>query len=155
MGFVDAQIDCVRRSWTDMKCKYSVHLSQDQWHSPEVRYAWARLIAGCSDTEMLGNCPELIDHLRCVHDPSQFHLALVRDPLGSIVGLVPLRVTRSGLRFEISQHILAEDRLRAVKILGSVPLLPADPDLYDLLFATLDEVFAGLPGHCHAQRPGG
>ena len=27
--------------------------------------------------------------------------------------------------------------------MGSVPLLPADPDLYDLLFATLDEVFAG------------
>ena len=126
-----------------MICEFSIHLSRDNWDSPEVRYAWARLIAGCSDAKMLGKCPELIDHLRSTHDPSQFYLAMVRDTVGSIVGLVPLRVTRSGLRFEISGHVLAESRSRAVRILGSVPLLPADPVPHDLLFATLDQAFAG------------
>jgi hypothetical protein len=91
---------------------------------------------------MLGKCPELVDHLRSSHDSSQFHLALVRDAVGSIVGLVPLCVARSGLRFGFSEHVLAEGRLRAVRILGSVPLLPADPVPHDVLFAALDQAFA-------------
>ncbi len=125
-----------------MRYKYSVHMSQDNWNSPEVRYAWPRLIAGCSDAELLGKCPEFIDHLRSTHDPSQFYLAMVRDAVGSIAGLVPLRVACSSLRFDISGHVLAESRSRAVWILGSVPLLPADPVPHDLLFATLDQGFA-------------
>ena len=38
---------------------------------------------------------------------------------------------------------MAESQSRAVRILGSVPLLPADPVAYDLLFAALDQEFSG------------
>jgi len=125
-----------------MRRKYSVHLSRNNWDSPEIRHAWARLIAEGSDADLLRKCPEFIDHLRSTQDPSQFYLAMVRDAVGSIVGLVPLHVACSGVRFDISGHVLAESRSRAVRILGSVPLLPADPVPHDLLFATLIQGFA-------------
>jgi CelD/BcsL family acetyltransferase involved in cellulose biosynthesis len=121
---------------------YIVTITNDDWDSPDVRHAWASLIAGGCDAELLGRCPEFIDHLRSTQDPSRLYLATVRDAVGSILGVVPLHVERSGLSFEISGHILAENRPSAVRILGGVPLLPADPVPHDLLFAALDRGFA-------------
>src|SRR5271165_4540136 len=125
-----------------MKSEYSVHLSQDDWDSSEVRLAWAGLIAQSSDAELLGKCPEFFDHLRCTAIGSDFYLATVRDAAGSICCVVPLCPARSGLRFDISGHVLAESRSRAVRILGSVPLLPADPVAHDQFFAELGEGFS-------------
>jgi CelD/BcsL family acetyltransferase involved in cellulose biosynthesis len=126
-----------------MQHGYSIRLSRDDWDSPEVRFAWTRLIAGASDGERLGKSPEFIDHLRSTHNSSQLYLATIRDPVGSICGVVPLCIARSGLRFKISGNILAESRSHAVRILGGVPHLPADPVAHDLLFALLDQEFSG------------
>src|SRR4051794_2520966 len=107
-----------------MPNEYSIRMSQNNWDSPEVRHAWAGLIDGGSDHELMAKSPEFMDHLRSTSDQSQFHLATVHDVVGSIRGVVPLRAARSGLRFAVSGHVLAESRSRAVRILGSVPLLP-------------------------------
>lgn len=122
---------------------YSVRLSQDGWDSPEVRCAWATLIAGRCDPDLLGKSPEFLEHLFGTRDASQFHLATLRDGSRAIVGVVPLRVRPLRLRFDVAGNVLWECRRRAVVILGSLPLLPPDPALYDLLFAALDEEFAG------------
>jgi CelD/BcsL family acetyltransferase involved in cellulose biosynthesis len=124
-----------------MIADYSVHLSQDEWDSQEVRGAWARLITECSYAGRLENSPEYLAHLRSTQDASQFHLVTIRDGAGSIVGIVPVHVMCSGLKFNVAGHVLAESRSRAVSILGSLPLLPADPVLHDRLFAALDEGF--------------
>jgi Acetyltransferase (GNAT) domain len=129
-----------------MQNGYSIRLSQDDWDSQEVRTAWASLIAGSSDTDRLRKCPEFLDHCRSVNDPSGLYLATVRDGAGSIRGVVPLCTTSTGLKFEISGIVLAESRARAVRILGSVPLLPADTVAHDLLFGAIDREFAD----CHA-----
>jgi Acetyltransferase (GNAT) domain len=125
-----------------MRNGYSIRLSQADWDSPEIRIAWASLIAGSSDTDRLGKCPEFLDHRRSVNDPSGLYLATVRDGAGSICGVVPLCTTSTGLKFEISRIVLAESRSRAVRILSSVPLLPADMVAHDLLFAAIDREFA-------------
>jgi hypothetical protein len=129
-----------------MRNGYSIRLSQADWDSPEIRIAWASLIAGSSDTDRLGKCPEFLDHCRSVNDPSGFYLATVRDGAGSIRGVVPLCTTSTGLKFEISGKVLAKSRSRAVRILSSVPLLPADTVAHDLLFGAIDREFAD----CHA-----
>jgi hypothetical protein len=115
-----------------------VRISQDQWDSPEVRSAWVDLVARGPDTELLLKSPEFLDHLLGTSDPSGLHLATIRDAGGAVLGVVPLRVKRSGLRFDIAGHVLAEGRSSVVEILGSVPLLPPDPSLHDSLFAALD-----------------
>jgi hypothetical protein len=51
--------------------KYSIRLSRNDWDSPEVRFAWASLIAGSSDADVLGKSPEFLDHLRGINDPWQ------------------------------------------------------------------------------------
>src|SRR5215813_10004304 len=101
---------------------YSVRLSHDGWDSPEVRCAWAALIARSRDPDLLGKSPEFLEHLRETHDRSQFHLATVRDGSGAIVGVIPLRVRRLGLRFDIAGRVLWESQGPAVFILGSLPL---------------------------------
>jgi Acetyltransferase (GNAT) domain len=136
-----------------MRHGYSIRVSQDDWDSPEVRLGWARLIAGSLDSDLLGKCPEFVDHLRSTNDPSRFYLATVRDAAGSICGVVPLCVGPSGLKLEISGKVLAESRSPAVQILGSVPLLPADPVAHDLLFATLHQEFSGCQAISMASVP--
>jgi hypothetical protein len=100
------------------------------------------MIAGTSNAELMGQCPEFIDHLRSTQVPSRFCLALVRDSGGSIRSVVPLVSARWGLKFGISGRTLAEPRLSALRIPGSVPQLPPDPDLHDQLFAAFDQGFA-------------
>ncbi|HEX3448089.1 MAG TPA: hypothetical protein VHS97_07525 [Isosphaeraceae bacterium] len=136
-----------------MRRGYSIRVSEDDWDSPEVRLGWARLIAGSLDSDLLGKCPEFVDHLRSTNDPSRFYLATVRDAAGSICGVVPLCIAPSGLKFEISGKVLAESRSPAVRILGSVPLLPADPVAHDLLFATLHQGFSGCQAISMASVP--
>jgi hypothetical protein len=145
---------------------YSIKLSQDGWDSPGFRGAWASLIAGCRDPYVLGKSPEYLDHLRGTNERSQFHLATVRDGAGATVGVVPLRVMRSGLRYDVAGRVLWESRTRAVSVLGGLPLLPADPAAHDLLLVALDEGFGccqavALPGvptgsflwnHVHESR---
>jgi CelD/BcsL family acetyltransferase involved in cellulose biosynthesis len=99
------------------------------------------LVAKSSDTELVLRSPEFLDHLLGTHEPSGFHLATIRDADGSILGVVPLRVARSCLAFDVAGHVLAGSRSNQVQILGSVPLQPADPLLHDSLFAALDVGF--------------
>src|ERR1700722_12909128 len=79
-----------------MQHKYSITLSRDEWDTMEVRTAWSRMIAGSSKAELMGQCPEFIDHLRSIHVPSRFCLALIRDSGGSIRSVVPLVTVRWG-----------------------------------------------------------
>jgi hypothetical protein len=125
-----------------MRSKYSITLSQDEWDTMEVRSAWSSMIAGNSNAKLIGQSPEFIDHLRSIQVPSRLCLALIRDSAGSICSVVPLVSARWGLRFDISGHTLAERRLSALRIQGSVPRLPPDPDLHDQLFAAFDQGFA-------------
>ena len=121
--------------------EYSFCVSQDDWESQEIHSAWARLIKECSDVGQLGKCPDFVGHLRSTHDPSQFHLITIRERAGSIIGIVPVRVMRSGLQLSVAGRALTESRSRTVSILGSLPLLPPDSALHDRLFAALDKAF--------------
>jgi CelD/BcsL family acetyltransferase involved in cellulose biosynthesis len=129
---------------------YSIHLSQDDWDSHEVLATWARLITECSYAGRLEKSPEFLAHLRSTYDSSQYHLVTIRDGVGSIVGIVPLRVRHSGLWFQVKEHALQESQSRAVSILGGLPLLPADPVLHDRLFEALYEWFPSCD--CIAMR---
>jgi CelD/BcsL family acetyltransferase involved in cellulose biosynthesis len=143
-----------------------VSVSQGEWGASEVRSAWSSLIARSSDAGVLEKSPEFLDHLLSTDDPSRFHLATVRDAAGSILGVVPLRVMRSSLTFEVSARVLARGWSRELRILGSIPLLPADPVVHDALFTALDRGFEdcqaiamhGVPTasflwhHVHASR---
>src|SRR6185312_1236268 len=131
---------------TELGREYSLHLAQDCWDSPEIGEAWLGLIGGRRDEDVLGKSPELVDHMRTIFDPAQFHLSTVYDGNGAIQGVVPLRVMPSGLRIDIRGRVLWQSRSRVVNILGSLPLLPADPVPHDLLFDALDREFAACEG---------
>jgi CelD/BcsL family acetyltransferase involved in cellulose biosynthesis len=125
---------------------FSLRLSQHgDWSSPEIRSTWGRLIAACDGAGVVEKSPEFLDYLLSTHDPSRFHLATVRDDAGSLVGVVPLRVTGTGLRVAVSGQVLWESRARAVTVLGGEPLLPADPAPHDVLFAAIEAELPDYP----------
>jgi hypothetical protein len=126
--------------------QFSLRLSQHgDWSSPDIRGTWERLIATSDGAGIVEKSPEFLDYLLSTHDPSRFHLATVRDGAGSLVGVVPLRVTGTGLRVAASGHVLWESRARAVTVLGGEPLLPADPAPHDLLFAAIEGELPDYP----------
>jgi CelD/BcsL family acetyltransferase involved in cellulose biosynthesis len=121
-----------------MQHGYSIRLSQNDWDVPEVRSAWTRLIDQGSEVGRLEGSPEFLDHLRSTQDPSRLYLAIVRDSGGSICGIIPFSIATSILYLSISRFVLP-----ALRILGSVPLLPANSVVHDLLFTVLAEEFGG------------
>jgi Acetyltransferase (GNAT) domain len=68
-------------------------------------------------------------------------------------GLVPLCIAPWGLKIDVPGRVLAESRSPAVRILGSVPLLPADTVAHDLLFATPHQEFSGCQAIFMASVP--
>jgi hypothetical protein len=121
-----------------MQHGYSIRLSQNDWDVPEVRSAWSRLIDQGPEVGRLEGSPEFLDHLRSTQDPSRLYLAIVRGSGGSICGIIPYSIATSILYLPISRIVLP-----ALQILGSVPLMPANSIVHDLLFGVLAEEFGG------------
>mgnify|MGYP003694433601 CR=1 FL=1 len=70
----------------------------------------------------------------------------VRGADGSLAGVVPLRVTRASLSFDVCHRVLGAVNVSAVEVLGSQPLIPSTSTHHDRLFSTIIGAFPG----CHA-----
>jgi hypothetical protein len=85
----------------------------------------------------VGRSSEYFDHLLGTPAAPELDLVTIRDADGRIVGLVPLRIGPTALAFDAARRTLWQVGYRAVNILGSLPLLPADAGAHDLLFEAL------------------
>jgi hypothetical protein len=72
---------------------------------------------------------------------SRVALTTIRDESGALRGAVPLRVDRVPMIYYVRSHPLVEIGMRAVSLLPGRPLVPDDPDAYDLLFRSIAEAF--------------
>jgi hypothetical protein len=64
-------------------------------------------------------------------------VAVIRDSLGTVVGICPISSWRLEMPFTFRKWILAKFRVRAATILSCQPLIPDDPALFRLLFKQL------------------
>jgi CelD/BcsL family acetyltransferase involved in cellulose biosynthesis len=145
---------------------YSLESSSAEWRQPEFRAAWNQLLRARTNHDAFYQSPEFFEHLHAATTPSTLSLLTVRSP-EELVGIVPLRVGRWPLTFEVSGRMLAQTNLRAVIVLGSQPLIPSESVLYDRLFTTIRDAFpdcdaivmGSVPAdsflwhYCHTSEP--
>jgi hypothetical protein len=105
---------------------------------PQLREEWGNLLSSSENLDLLYQSPQWCEHLLAADSKnSQLLLGVAKNKVGSVVGVVPIRVGQYNLRFDISSYALWKTTLRTASILGSQPLLPNDDYIFDCLFASL------------------
>ena len=120
---------------------YSLEFSGHCWRSPELRAVWEQFIQARDNHDALYQTPKFFEHLHATVTLDDLSLLTVWTADRSLAGVVPLRVARWSLSFDLSGYLLGESILRAVVVLGSQPLIPSDPALHDRLFITIGDAF--------------
>jgi hypothetical protein len=73
-------------------------------------------------------------------------LGIIRRQDRSLLGVVPVQVSRYALRYEVGSRALCKLPLRVVQILGSQPLIPAEEDLHVPLVRGILSAFPDCDG---------
>src|SRR4030095_9270244 len=126
---------------------YHLDFSGDGWRTPELLRGWDQLLNGRCNPDGLYQTPDFFEHLHALGaEQKKLSLMTVRGADGSLAGVVPLRVTRASLSFDVSHRMLGAVNVSAVEVLGSQPLIPSTSTQHDRLFSTIIGAFPG----CHA-----
>jgi CelD/BcsL family acetyltransferase involved in cellulose biosynthesis len=107
------------------------------WDDAALRRRWEEIVGGADQANAVYASPVWFDHLRRTTPERELLLFVARDERGETVGVVPVRVEREELLFDVASRALFRRRLKVANVLGSVPLLPEDRALYARLCETL------------------
>lgn len=100
---------------------------------------WRALLSASASPEKIFQSPEFYDYL--ASNGEAVELLAVSDGDGAIAGIIPVWLRDRSIDFQLGARTLASMAVPGVVLLGSVPLLPADPVLRTQL---LDQLFAFL-----------
>lgn len=115
--------------------------------SIDIRTAWDRMVADSGNPDVLFQSPQWLTQLAA--DGRSDTAVAVLDNDEGVVGVVPLHLDRTFLRWTIRGRNLLSIGLPSASILGSTPLLPDDPRaLRQLLLA----IRRRYPGRCVSFR---
>ena len=123
-------------------------LTQDRYRIDESRHRigeagfmarWRELLGTSESPERVFQSPEYFGFLtdKAVDGERVELYAVTERDSGDTVGIIPVRVCQHGLEFRAGRWRFATLPLQCVALLGSVPLLPATPDLLDQVFRFL------------------
>ena len=98
---------------------------------------WRALLDASDSPERIFQSPEFFEHMMATGDDGAELITVTDRAGGAIVGIVPVRLRCHSLDFTAGRRHLASLPVPSVVLLGSVPLLPADPALLDQLFQFL------------------
>jgi CelD/BcsL family acetyltransferase involved in cellulose biosynthesis len=107
------------------------------WDDAALRRRWEELVGDADQANAVYASPTWFDHLRRVTPEGELLLFAARDGGGETVGVVPVRLGREEVQYDVASRALFRRRLRVADILGSAPLLPADWRLYARLCEAL------------------
>src|SRR5436305_9055661 len=130
----------------DTAYRLSILTRPAEWDEPRLRRRWAEITNKSENVNAIYASPVWYDLLRERHRPEELALAVAYDPAGDVVGVAPILFKNHPFQYYISSYPILTRQLRAAHILGSVPILPTDPQvsaqLLDLLFnAQVDCVY--------------
>lgn len=105
---------------------------------------WRRLLGTSQSPEKIYQTPEFFRFLNDSRSSTsdRFECFVITDRArGSVVGMVPVRISRLPLPVKAGSLTLATYHPHVVRLLGSVPLMPDHPALLQTLFAYLLRAF--------------
>src|SRR5947207_1447272 len=130
----------------DIPYRLSILRLPAEWDEPQLRSRWAEITNEAENINALYASPVWFDLLRQRHRAEELALAVAYRPAGDVVGVAPILFKNYPFQSYISRYPIITRQLRAAHLLGSVPMLPADPQvssqLLDLLLdAQVDCVY--------------
>jgi len=118
---------------------YLIEDATDRIGDSALLQRWRELLAESKSHERVYQSPEFFDYLLSTateHAPPQLFTVTERAS-GTVVGVVPLVLRRHSFDFAVGRLRIGSLRVPSVCLLGSAPLMPARPELLDLLFEFL------------------
>src|SRR5471032_1411670 len=128
------------RPTTAMSTEPSRYLLETASHragDAAFRRRWRELLDASASPERIFQSPEFFDYMAAADDDGAELVSVTERAGGAIVAIVAVRLRRHDLDFSAGRRRVASLPLRCVVLLGSVPLMPADPVLLDLLLQFL------------------
>jgi CelD/BcsL family acetyltransferase involved in cellulose biosynthesis len=111
--------------------------------SADIRAAWDMLIADSGNPDVLFQSPQWLSQL-AAESNCEAAVAILEGDEG-VVGVVPLSLSRTYLRWTVWGRTFLWSCLPSVAILGSQPLLPDDPRVLQQLLQAMAHLY---PGRC-------
>jgi hypothetical protein len=108
-------------------------------HDATIRRDWQSLLDRANPLYRVFASPTLYEHENRVNGRRENRVAILRDETGRVIGLCPIVLWELTVPFIVRRRILARMKLQAATILGCEPLVPAEPELYGILFEGLLE----------------
>lgn len=119
----------------------SLLLTPSDWRAPAIREFWDRKIAETKNIDVLFQSPEWFDYFAAAEHDKRLAVAVATTSARRVIGLAPLVFGRYPFRYEIKGRILKTTWLPALFIYGGESLFPHRNELYDALFALIDDAF--------------
>jgi hypothetical protein len=108
--------------------RYDLDIATSYYDRPDLLEVWRAMLATATSPEKLYQSPEFFSHLLDMgtepHQPCELFIARRRTD-NVIVGFIPVRVIERDLDFRVGPVGLFKRPVRALQILGSLPLLDA------------------------------
>jgi hypothetical protein len=118
------------------------------WTSPTYRDPWNEWIQESNNIDVLFQSPDWFDHLVAAEHDKRLALGVAKSDEGHVIGLAPLVSGHYPFRYEVKGRILKHASLPSLFIYGGAPLFPERTDLYDDLFAMIDNAYPEISCIC-------
>ena len=124
--------------------------SPEQWSLPELRQTWEKLLDSSDNLDLLYQSPQWFEHLFATNtNNTRLLLGVAKNNTGCLAGIVPIRIDRYSLKFDISSYTFWKTTLSTAFILGSQPLLLTNEErLYDNFFSA---IWQNIPECTHSS----
>ena len=132
--------------------KYTIECLNDEPPSDCLISAWHRLLSESSSHEKIYQSPSYYEYLQRTND-GRDHIELLSiscASTGNIIGIVPLRFREQPISFGLGNKTIFSPRLSSIILLGSSPLLPPIPLLWEQV---VDYIFAKFPSSSALSMP--
>lgn len=111
--------------------RYKIECAGAGEHPASLLLRWRELVAASESPEVLYQTPEFFDHVASIAGAGDRPALIVvrRSADDRILGLVPVRLRHLSFDFQLGRRQLGALPVHSVDVLGSVPMLPQEPEL--------------------------
>jgi hypothetical protein len=128
------------------KCASSGCVRQEDVADSQLRERWQILLARQEAATAVYQSPSFFEYLTATEGSDKLAVLSVRATSGGpIAGVVPVQKITFGIPFAVGEYNFLAPRLRALRVLGSEPMVPRTREAHDLLFDMIARHYRDLP----------
>jgi len=125
---------------------FTIERSAMDMADADLSATWNSLLRDSTSPETIFQTPEYFDFItRAPNKENYQELVLIKDHSSQrVIGVVPIRTGRRTLPLQVGSHTMGRLRVQTIALLGSIPLVLHQKNIWDSLLAYL---FKEFPDH--------